>query len=449
MQEHMDYLVIGAGSGGLASAKRAASYGAKTAIVEGGRYGGTCVNVGCVPKKLLHHAALLGEGLHDAEAYGWDVHPRVNFSLRTVAEASASFITRLNDIHLKRLDESGVHHIEGFARFVDPHTVEVNDQFIHADHILIATGGKPYLPDIPGIEHVITSNEFFDLRDVPEQTLVVGAGYIAMELAGMLQSFGSQVTVLHRNDVLLRGFDSDIVEHVQSNMQGSGVQFVLNSRITSIEERQGRHYVQTEGQAVEQGFDTILFAVGRVGNVDKLNLPAAGLSADDSGMIATDEHEKTAVDHIYAVGDVNGKIALTPVAIQAGRLLADRLFNGSTQIMSYENVPSAVFTPLEIGTVGMSEERARETYGENGIKVFKAKFTPLMHSITAREVKVLMKMIVRQSDDVVVGLHLAGPDAAEIIHGFAVAVRAGLTKRDFDLTVGIHPTAGEEFVTMT
>ena len=442
-----DLLVIGAGSGGLAASKRAASYGARVGIVEGGRVGGTCVNVGCVPKKVLHMAALMGEQLSYADRFGWNGASDARFDLSSIARLQHEYIDRLNDIHVHYLDKADVELIRGYASFEDAHTVRVAEKTYTADRLLIAVGNRPLLPDIPGIEHAITNNEFFDLTACPEKAVIVGGGYIALEFAGILNSFGSEVTVVHRNDVFLRGFDREIVQRLTEHMKEEGICFRTQRSLDSIEKQDATLRVKLDDGEV-LSCQELIVATGRRGNTDRLQVDKAGVMVNDAGLIPSDDHERTNVEHIYAIGDITGKIDLTPVAIQAGRKLADRLFNNADALMNYRNVPTAVFTPLEIGAVGYTEEQALCDFGEDGVRIFRTDFRPMQHSISGREIRTLMKMIVRASDDVVIGLQMLGEDAAEVVQGFAVAVNAGLTKQAFDDTVGIHPTAAEEFVTM-
>lgn len=444
-----DYVVIGGGSGGIASARRAASYGAKVALIEGHRLGGTCVNVGCVPKKMMHIAALLGESLEYAQRFGWDVKFG-GFDWKSFTEKRDADIVRLNGIYERNLRNSNITIINGWAKFVDSHTVDVDGQRISGKYVLIATGGTPNALNIPGAEHTINSDGFFELQECPKKAVVVGAGYIAVELAGILNALGSEVTLVVRGDKLLKKFDREIIKHLEEHLQKEGIDILFSSNVTKVEKTENTLMatIETNGDSKEQQADCVLLAVGRNPNVEKLQLQNTQVQQGKNNVIIANDDDTTNDPAVYAIGDVVGKLELTPVAIKCGRLLADRLFAQKTKMMNYSAVPTAIFSPLEIGTCGISEEEAIEEYGAENIKVYRARFTPMIHSITKKEVKMLMKMIVVKDGEKVLGMHLIGPDSAEIIQGFGIAVRHGLTKEDLDDVVALHPSAAEEFVTM-
>ena len=444
-----DYVVIGGGSGGIASARRAASYGAKVALIEGHRLGGTCVNVGCVPKKMMHIAALLGESLEYAQRFGWDVKFG-GFDWKSFTEKRDADIVRLNGIYERNLRNSNITIINGWAKFVDSHTVDVDGQQISGKYVLIATGGTPNTLNIPGAEHTINSDGFFELKECPKKAVVVGAGYIAVELAGILNALGSEVTLVVRGDKLLKKFDREIIEYLEQYLQKEGINILFSSNVTKVEKVDNAlaATIETNGQSTEQQVDCVLLAVGRNPNVEKLQLQNTQVQQGKNNVIIAHDDDTTSDPAIYAIGDVVGKLELTPVAIKCGRLLADRLFAQKTKMMNYSAVPTAIFSPLEIGTCGLSEEEAVQEYGAENIKVYRSRFTPMIHSITKKEVKMLMKMIVVKDGEKVLGMHLIGPDSAEIIQGFGIAVRHGLTKEDLDDVVALHPSAAEEFVTM-
>lgn len=444
-----DYVVIGGGSGGIASARRAANYGAKVALIEGHRLGGTCVNVGCVPKKMMHIAALLGESLEYAQRFGWDVKFG-GFDWKSFTEKRDADIVRLNGIYERNLRNSNITIINGWAKFVDSHTVDVDGQQISGKYVLIATGGTPNALNIPGVEHTINSDGFFELQECPKKAVVVGAGYIAVELAGILNALGSEVTLVVRGDKLLKKFDREIIKHLEEHLQKEGIHILFSSNVTKVEKAENTLMatIETNGESKEQQTDCVLLAVGRNPNVEKLQLQNTQVQQGRNNVIIANDDDTTNDPAVYAIGDVVGKLELTPVAIKCGRLLADRLFAQKTKMMNYSAVPTAIFSPLEIGTCGISEEEAIAEYGAENIKVYRARFTPMIHSITKKEVKMLMKMIVVKDGEKVLGMHLIGPDSAEIIQGFGIAVRHGLTKEDLDDVVALHPSAAEEFVTM-
>lgn len=449
MPKHYDYLVIGGGSGGIASAKRAASYGARTALIEGARIGGTCVNVGCVPKKVMWNTAGIAETLHAAPDYGFDVELK-SFSWPRIKQARDAYIERLNGIYHRGLQASNVEEIQGIASFEDGKTVRVDDQTYTAEHILIAVGSTPVVPALPGAALGITSDGFFELNTQPGQVLVVGGGYIAVEFAGLLKALGSDVTMLLRGETFLRDFDATLRETLMEEMQQAGVSVLTRIHLEKlVKAGDGNITLHCRTGETISGFDTVIWATGRRANTDRLRLETTGVEADAGGHIITDAYQNTNVAGIHAVGDVTGRKALTPVAIAAGRRLADRLFDGQTEArLDYENIPSVVFSHPPIGTVGMTEDEAHELYGEGMVKVYQSRFTNMLHAITERKPATVMKLVTIGEQEKIVGCHIIGDQADEIIQGFAVAVKMGALKKDLDSTVAIHPTAAEELVTM-
>ncbi len=449
MTTRYDYLVIGGGSGGIASARRAASYGAKVLIIEAGRIGGTCVNVGCVPKKVMWTTSRIAEILHDAPAYGFDIQ-RIGFDWLTIKQARDTYIERLNNIYHRGLEESGVAKIEGFARFKDNHTVVVGDRSFTGEHILIATGGRPIIPDLPGAELGISSDGFFELEHLPACVVVVGAGYIAVELAGVLNSLGSDVTILLRKEQLLRTFDVTLRETLMEEMECAGISILTRLQLQSIErEDNGRLLLRRVDGEVISGFDEVLWAIGRRPTTDTIGLEHTDITTDKDGYITTDCYQNASVDGVYAVGDVTGRRALTPVAIAAGRRLADRLFGRQPDAkLDYENVPSVVFSHPPIATVGLTEDEAQEKFGEEMVKVYQHRFTNMYYAVLKNRSPTVVKLVTVGEHERIVGCHMIGDFADEVIQGFAVAVKMGARKRDFDNTVAIHPTTAEEFVTL-
>ena len=445
---HFDYLVIGGGSGGLASARRAARHGAKVGLIESGRLGGTCVNVGCVPKKVMWNAASVAEALHDASDYGFEATPGA-FNWKKVKDARDAYVERLNGIYARNLSVDEVTSIEGYAKFVGPKTVEVNGERYSGDHVLIAVGGRPKWPRIPGAELGMSSDGFFELEQLPEKVAVVGAGYIAVELAGIFRTLGADVTLFIRHEHFLRNFDAMVRETLMESMLDAGVNVETGREITQVTRLEdGRLCVaESRGNKVEP-FDALLWAIGRVPNTDQLGLESTGVAQDEDGNVPVDAYQNTNVEGLYAVGDVTGKYPLTPVAIAAGRKLADRLFAGQTEAkLDYENIPTVVFSHPPIGTVGMTEEEAHALYGD-GVKTYSTRFRNMYHALTTRKTQTAMKLVCVGAQDKVVGVHVIGIGADEMMQGFAVAVRMGATKADFDRTVAIHPTAAEELVTL-
>ena len=447
MNNSFDMIVIGGGSGGLAAARRASEYGARCAVIESHKLGGTCVNVGCVPKKVMWTTSRIAEVLHDAPDYGFSIHNN-GFDWNKIKMARDAYIARLNGIYQVNLENANVVYISGHATFTAPDSVQVNGETYQAPHILIATGSTPIVPPIPGSEHAITSDGFFEMERLPRKVIITGAGYIATEFAGMLHGLGSRVIMLLRKDKLLRGFDSSLTSVVMSEMERSGVEFILNDSATEIRKENSKLKIELKNAPAIDEVDEFIFAIGRRPNTDGLNLEAANVQTNARGFIETDKYQVTSNKNVHALGDVSGRVALTPVAIAAGRRLSDRLFGGqSGAYLDYENIPSVIFSHPPIGTMGLSEAAAREQYGDR-IKVYTSEFKNMYYQITSRTSPTLMKLVTAGEDERVVGCHIVGDNADEIIQGFSVAVKMGARKRDFDNTVAIHPTVAEEFVTM-
>ena len=447
-EQHFDLIAIGAGSGGLSVAERAAGYGARCAVVEARRLGGTCVNVGCVPKKVMWFGAQLAHALDDARDYGFDVS-RGGFDWAALKTKRDAYVSGINAWYHTYLADSDVTVLKGHARFVDAHRIEVDGETYTADHIVVATGGEPTLPDIPGAELGITSDGFFQLESLPERVAVVGAGYIAVELAGVLNALGSEVSLFLRGEHLLRRFDSLLREHLTEAMLEDGVNIFPRTQVAEVRRvDDGTLSVFCEQGHDRGDFDTVIWAIGRRPAVAELNLEATGVIADEAGYVVVDAHQNTNVEGVYAIGDVTGRAELTPVAIAAGRRLADRLFGGQPdRHLSYENIPTVVFSHPPIGTVGLSEDEAREVHG-SAVKVYQTSFTPMYHAATERKVKTAVKLVTVGAKEKLVGVHVIGAGADEMLQGFAVALRMGATKKDLDDTVAIHPTSAEELVTL-
>jgi glutathione reductase (NADPH) len=448
-----DYIVIGGGSGGIASARRAAAHGAKVALVEARRIGGTCVLTGCVPKKLMFNAASIAETLADAEGYGFSFEPpRVDWA--TLKSRRDAAVERLVGIYEKNLDTAGVTTVRGRAKLlptkrVGVHEVEIDGERISGRHVLIATGGSPRVPALPGAQLGITSNGFFELETQPKKIAVVGSGYVAMELAGIFQQLGTQVTVLSRTALPLERFDPMLREELLGHLKSTGVEFLPETeavRLIRTDSSQLKLIDQKKNEHV--GFDTVLWAVGRTPASAGLGLEGVGVETDAGGHIVVDEYQNTSAANVHALGDVTGKAKLTPVAIAAGRALSDRLFAGkSERKLDYENIPTVVFSHPPIATVGLTEVQARECFGDD-VAVFNTRFTNLFHSLTKIRPKTAMKIVTQRSTDRVLGVHVIGRNADEMIQGVAIAVRMGATKADFDRTVAVHPTGAEELVTI-
>ncbi|KAL7274037.1 Glutathione reductase [Rhizina undulata] len=464
--KHFDYLVIGGGSGGLASARRASKlYGASVGIVESGRLGGTCVNVGCVPKKVCWNAATIAETLADARDYGFDVDVK-KFDWPYFKNKRDAYIKRLNGIYERNLEKDKVTYISGKARFISKNEVEVTatdgsgkKTTYGADKILVATGGYPIIPkNIPGAEYGIDSDGFFEIEQLPKKMVFVGAGYIAVELAGVMQCLGTETHLMIRKDTFLRSFDPMVQEVLTKHYEeGMGLKLHRRSKQTKVEkdEATGKlriHYEDNNGPAVLEDVDILLWAIGRAPKTGDLNLQSAGVVITETGHIIVDDFQNTNVSNIFSLGDVSGKIELTPVAIAAGRRLADRLFGGpkfAQAKLDYDNVPSVVFSHPEVGVIGLTEPEARKKYGDENIKVYKTQFTAMYYAMLEHKAPTAYKLVCAGEEEKVVGMHIIGQGSAEILQGFGVAVKMGATKRDFDSCVAIHPTSAEELVTMT
>ncbi|MDD3936228.1 glutathione-disulfide reductase [Rhodoferax sp.] len=439
--------VMGGGSGGVRAARIASSLGARVAIAENFRYGGTCVIRGCVPKKLLVYAAHFAEDFADAQGFGWTVPP-AEFSWPQLIEAKNKEITRLSGLYENNLKGSRVEVMHGAARLLDAHTVAVNGHKITAEHILVATGGTPFMPQIPGIEHAITSNEVFDLPQLPRRVLIVGGGYIAVEFAGILNGLGARVTLCYRGEQVLRGFDDDVRAHLFEEMVKKGITVLLHQDVTRIDKLNDVSLsVSVTGiQGIPLEVDAVLYATGRVPNTRGLGLTEAGVALDEAGGVKVDAFGQTSIPSIHAVGDVTNRIALTPVAIREGAALANTLFGPTPVSADLTTVPSAVFSQPPIGTVGLTEVQALARYGE--IDIYRSTFRNMRHTLSGRDERTLIKLVVDTASQRVLGAHMVGADAPEIIQGLAIAIRMGATKADFDATVALHPSAAEEFVTL-
>jgi glutathione reductase (NADPH) len=442
-----DLICVGGGSGGLACAQRAAEYGAKVAVLESHRLGGTCVNVGCVPKKVMWNAASVALSLADAGDYGFSVTAGDN-DWPALKRKRDAYVLRLNDIYERNLEAKGVTYVRGAGRFLDKSTVEVNGERLSAPHIVIATGGSPKVPDLTGAHHGITSDGFFALDQRPKRVAIVGGGYIACELAGAFHELGSQVELFIRTDHLLRHFDVMLGKSLMREMRSAGIAIHEHVAPAALREESGLKTLVSQDGRDFSGFDCVLWAVGREPSVAGLDLEKTGVAIDDCDFVVTDDFQNTNVSGVYAIGDVTGRAALTPVAIAAGRRLSDRLFGGQPQRrLEYSMIPTVVFTHPPIGTVGASEAEARAQHGD-AVKVYIADFTPMYHALTTRKTHTDMKLVCVGPEQRIVGCHVIGAGADEMLQGFAVAIRMGATKRDFDDTVAIHPTSAEELVTM-
>lgn len=444
-QQDFDFLVIGGGSGGVRASRVAASLGARVAVVESAQLGGTCVNVGCIPKKLLSHAAHFSQLAEEAKGFGWQLG-KPQFDWPTLIANKDREITRLNGVYAKMLAGAGVSVIQGRATLSGPNSVLVNGQTLNARHILIATGGTPSLPDIPGVEHAISSNEAFHLKELPRRVVVVGGGYIAVEFASIFHGLGAETTLLHRSQQLLRGFDADLGLHLAQEMARQGVAMRWSEEIQAIEKQaDGLHLQLKSGEQLV--VDCVMYATGRVPLTAGLGLEAVGVKTNDKGAIEVDSHFTTHVPSIHAVGDVIDRMALTPVALAEGTVVAHHLFGqGGKSAPDYELVPTAVFSHPQVGTVGLSEEAARQRFG--AVQIFQSSFRPLSNRMGGEPENVFLKLIVSKADQRVRGVHMVGEGAGELMQGFAVALQCGATKPQFDATIGIHPTVAEELVTM-
>lgn len=449
MSTHYDFLVIGAGSGGLAAAKRAAGHGAKTAVIEQDRIGGTCVNRGCVPKKVMWNAASIAEVMREARDYGFDGE-QARFDWVRLTSARDALIDRLNSAHRRALEVAGVTLIHGSAHFLDAGTLNVDGRRYTATHILIAAGSTPLVPKIPGHELGITSDGFFELETLPKRAAIVGGGYIATEFAGLLNALGCEVTMFVREPTLLEALDPLLRDTAMEAMQADGIRILGNVLVSRVERAADATLsVHTGGAHDLSGVGALIWATGRTPNTLALRLDSVKVGTDTQGNVITNEYEETTAHGIYAVGDVAGKKALTPVAIAAGRRLADRLFGGKPEAkLDYDNIPSVIFSNPPIGTVGLTETQARELYPDSAVKIYQTRFTDLYHALTAHKPPTVMKLVALGEREKIVGCHVIGPHADEMIQGFAVAIKMGATKADFDNTVAIHPTSAEELVTM-
>jgi glutathione reductase (NADPH) len=439
-----DLLVIGAGSGGVRAARFASQYGARVAIAEDLYLGGTCVNVGCVPKKLMVNASHFEELFRDSVGYGWSPGTPA-FDWGTLIANKDREIARLNEIYGRLLEQAGATIYRAHARLLDAHTARIGDQTVTAANILLATGCWPWVPEFPGSEFAITSNELFHLEALPRRMVIVGGGYIAVEFAGVFNGLGVDTEIVYRGDLFLRGFDNEVRGHLAAEMGKKGVKISFKQEVERItKDENGLRLWLRDGTAID--CDCVLYATGRRPRIENLGLEAAGVQLDAAGYIGVDEYFRTNVPNIYAIGDVIGGIELTPLALAQGMAVAKTLFRDEPTTVDAEFIPTAVFSQPNLATVGYSEELARARFGEIG--VFVAQFTQLKHTMTGNSERTLMKLVVDKASDRVVGAHMVGPDAGEIMQGIAVAVRAGATKAIFDTTLGIHPTAAEEFVTM-
>ncbi len=450
MTTTFDLICIGGGSGGVAAANRAASFGAKCAVIEHGKLGGTCVNVGCVPKKIMWFAANIAETIHNAEDYGFKLDYQ-GLDWQHLVNARENYIRNLNDIYANKLEQNKVTLIRGTARFISDKTLDVNGETYTAKHIIIAAGGEPKMPDLPGAEYGIDSNGFFALTQQPKHVAVVGAGYIAVELAGMLKALGSKVTWFLRKDKALRKFDPMLYDMLMQHMHDMGIDIRTEHVPQSLQKVADNNYslTCTNGNTID-GFDKILLAIGRAPNTEPLNLSATGLAANERGYIAVDDYQNTAIEGIYALGDISGQKELTPVAIAAGRRLANRIFNNQPDLhLDYDNIASVVFSHPPIGTVGLTEPEAIKKHGAENIKIYTSTFKAMSVGFTKHAPKTAMKLVTLGKEEKVIGCHIIGHGADEMLQGFAVAIKMGATKANFDNTVAIHPTSAEELVTMT
>ena len=443
MRHDCDLFVIGAGSGGVRAARVSAGLGAKVMLAENWRVGGTCVMRGCIPKKLLVLGAHFAEDFEDARGFGWSAAKPAHDWDELIRRKNAE-LDRLEGVYRKILSESKAELIEARARVAGPNRVEIGGKTVAAANILIATGGHPQLPTIPGIEHAITSNEALDLPSLPGHVVIVGGGYIAVEFAGIFRAFGAEVTMVIRASQILRGFDDDVRAALAAEMAKKGIRIRAESVVRGIEKTAGGFSIRLAGgDAI--ACDCVLYATGRAPNTEGLGLAEAGVELTARGAVKVDAYSRSSVPHLFAVGDVTDRMNLTPVALAEGMALARTLFGGEATAMDYRNVPTAVFSTPPVGTVGLTEAEARKL---GPVDVYVSTFTPLKHTLTGRAERTFMKLVVERGSERVLGLHMVGADAPEIVQGFAVALKCGATKRDFDSTVGIHPTAAEEFVTL-
>lgn len=445
--QHFDLITIGGGSGGLAVAQQAAQYGARCAVVEPNRLGGTCVNSGCVPKKVMWYAADLARAMATAADYGFTVEAGKVDWQRLVAARDA-YIARLNAVYRNRLDAAGIAHLRGAARFIDAHVIDVNGTSYSADHIVIATGGRPVVPQMEGAGLGITSDDFFALPAQPRRVAIVGSGYITVELCGIFRSFGSEVTLVLRDRHLLGSFDAMLREILMEEMKRDGVDFLTHTQVQRVNRLDESLMLWGQDGKALGCVDAVVWALGRVPNIETLQLDKAGVAVDSDGYVRTDAFQNTNVAGIYGVGDVTGRTPLTPVAIAAGRRLADRLFAGKPESrLDYEMIPTVIFGHPPIATIGLTEEEARQRYGES-VKIYQTRFVPMYYALGECKSHSAMKLVTMGPQERIVGCHIIGRTADEILQGFATAIKMGATKADFDNTVAIHPTSAEELVTL-
>jgi glutathione-disulfide reductase len=444
-KQHYDLITIGGGSGGLAVAETAAQLGKKVAVVEAYKMGGTCVNNGCVPKKVMWYAANLAHAVDDASAFGIPAK-RGKTDWAQLVNGRQDYIRNINQYWNSYIEETGIEHIQGYAKFVSNNTIEVNGEHYTAEHIVIATGGKPIVPPVPGADLGITSDGFFELVEQPKRVAVIGGGYIGVELSGVLRALGSEVSIIALEDVIMERFDTMISSVLTEEMKKQGINIHTGFQVNALSNSAEGIVISSIDNQVLTGFDTVIWAVGRAPNTRNLNLEATDIKVERNGIIPVDEYENTNVDGIYAIGDITGKVALTPVAIAAGRKLARRLFNMEKARVDYENIPSVVFSHPPIATIGISESEARAQHEE--VNVYQTDFTPMRHALSDHGVTTAMKLVCAGPYERVVGIHIIGDNADEMLQGFAVAVKMGATKADFDNTIAIHPTSAEELVTL-
>ena len=449
MPKHYDYIAIGGGSGGIASVNRAALYGKKCALIEMGDIGGTCVNVGCVPKKVMWYSAQIADAIKKyGPDYGFDTELK-SFEWKKLINNRQDYIKRIRASYDSVLSKNNIDVIHGFAKFIDKKTIEVNGEKITADHILIATGTQASLPDIEGVEFGIDSNGFFELQDLPKRTAIIGSGYIAVELAGVLNSLGSNVQLFIRKNQPLRNLDSFLGQTLIEHMRSENIQVYTHTQIKKVSKLEDNSIVLYLEDGNKHIIDCLIWAVGRKPNTQPLDLNLTNIQLNDQGFIQVDSFQNTTETGVYAIGDITGKVELTPVAVAAGRRLSERLFNNKpNEHLDYNNVPTVVFSHPPIGTVGLTEEKAIEQFGKDNVKVYSSSFTSMYTAVTEHKQLTKMKLICVGSEEKILGIHGIGYGMDEILQGFAVALKMGATKKDFDNTIAIHPTSSEEFVTM-
>tara|TARA_R110002110_G_scaffold65206_5_gene180094 strand:- start:37781 stop:39130 length:1350 start_codon:yes stop_codon:yes gene_type:complete len=448
MHKKYDLVVIGAGSGGIAAANRAAEHGASVAIIESGDLGGTCVNVGCVPKKIMWMASQRQVQIEQATGFGFPKQ-KADLNWDSLVQKRQNYITRLHGLYQKKLFSNKITLISGTAKFVASNIVAIGQKQIQAKHILIATGSTPRWPDIPGKDLGIDSDGFFALKALPKRVAIVGGGYIAVELAGMLQGFGSDVSLIFRGKNILRGFDETMTQTLYDIYQNDGMHIYAEHTLEELRQTPNGLVLQCLNKKTIPPVDTVIWAIGRTPNIQHLNLPAIDIKQNADNSLWVDDYQNTSQKNIYAVGDVTGKAPLTPVAIKAGRKLSERLFNNRKNFkVDYQNIPTVIYSHPPIGSVGLSETQAIAEHGQDNIKIFNANFTPMLSSFSEDKIPCVIKLIIQKSNDKVIGCHLIGDFADEILQGFAVAIRMGATKADFDETMAIHPTVSEELVTL-